>query len=166
MDTEAPKIRDLLARYLEQRGLARAPGNTFSFVHDGHAVEVTVEKGAYRGHFVAVHDGPEPARTFREIAGGGYDWNAIAAYIKEIAARRARVPASFAEHVRAKRHNRALADELSTITGTGSSSVLSIRPSPAGPGNVRVRLDETDLDPVSALQLNAVLARARKRKAG
>jgi hypothetical protein len=165
MDKEALNIQDLLARSLEQRGLARAPGSVLGFVHDGHVVEVTVEKGAYRGHFIAVHDGGPP-RQFRAIAGGGYDWNAIVAYIREIAERRARSPASFATHVRLKRHNRALAEELSTITGAGPDSSLSIRPSPAAPGSVRVRLDETDLDPVSALQLNAVLARARKRRAG
>src|SRR5215831_18156245 len=165
MDKEALNIQDLLTRSLDQRGLARVQGKAFGFVHDGHVVEVTVQKGAYGGHFIAVHDGGPP-RQFRSIVGGGYDWNAIAAYIKEIAERRARSPASYATHVRLKRHNRALADELSTITGTGPSSSLSFRPSPAAPGNVRVRLEDTDLDPVSALQLNAVLARARQRKVG
>ena len=164
MDTEALNIQDLLVRSLARHGLARGPGSAFGFVHDGQLVEVTIEKGAYRGHLITVHDGHQPPRQFRAIA-GGYDWNLIAAYIMEVAKRRTASPASAAAHVRLKRQNRELADELSTITGAGPKSGLSIRPSPGAPGRVRVQLDETDLDPVSVLQLHAVLARARKRKA-
>lgn len=166
MDTEALNIESSLVGSLKQRGLDRAPGSVFGFVHQGHTIEVTIEKGAYRGHFIAVHNGGEPPRNFRVIAGGGYDWNAIAAYIKEVAERRATSPAAFAMHLRLKRENRHLADELSTLTGAGPHSGLSIRPSPAQPGRVRVRLDETDLDPISVVQLNSVLSQARKRKSG
>ena len=163
MDAETLNLQNLLAHSLEQRGLARAPGSAFSFAHNGQVVEVTIEKGVYRGHLIAVHDGRQPPRQFR-ATGGGYDWNAIAAYIKEVAERRAASPGLVAAHVRLKRQNRQLADELSTITGAGPNSNLSIEPSPSAPGHVRVRLDETDLDPVSVVQLHAVLARARKRK--
>jgi len=165
MDTEALNIQDLLTRSLDRHGLARAPGRAFGFVHQGQLVEVTIEKGAYRGHFITIHDGRQPPRQFRAIA-GGYDWNIIAGYIKEVAERRAASHASAVAHVRLKRQNSQLADELSTITGAGPESGLSIQPSPRAPGLVRVRLDETDLDPVSVVQLHAVLSRARKRKPG
>ena len=159
MDAEALTVENLATRSLAQRGLARASGSAFGFVHKGQMVEVSVERSVYRGHFISVHDGRQPPRQFRAIA-GGYDWNVIAAYIKEVAERRASSPVSVAAANQLKEQNRQLADDLSTLTGAGPKSSLSIQPSPCAPGRVRVRVDEIDLDPASVLQLYAVVARA------
>jgi hypothetical protein len=53
---------------------------------------------------------------------------------------------------------------LSTITGAGPSSRLSIEPSAVTPGRVRVKLDEIDLDPVSVIQLYAAVSKALPTK--
>ncbi len=156
-----PFLRDAsmadVVRALAQRGLARAPG-PLAFVHKGQSIHVTIDASVYRGHFVTVHDSPRPPRQFRATV-GGYDWNAIASHIVEIAERRISPPGPVPTLAQVKDQNRQLADELSTITGAGPNSRLSIQPSPSAPGRVRVRLDEVDLDPVSVIQIFAAVSR-------
>ncbi len=147
---------------LASRGLARVPGK-LAFVYKGQAVELSIEQSVYRGYLVTVRDRGRPPVQFRERA-GDFDWNAVAATIVAIAQSRLpkETPAVNAEDVRAQ--NRHLADELSTITGAGPSSRLSIEPSAVAPGRVRVRLDEIDLDPVSVIQLYAAVSKALPSK--
>jgi hypothetical protein len=144
---------------LASRGLTRVPGK-LAFVYKGQAVEITIEQSVYRGFFVSVRDRSRAPVQFRERA-GDFDWNAIAAAIVAIAQSRLpnQAPAAVsAAQVQAQ--NRHLADELSTITGAGPSSRLSIEPSAVTPGRVRVKLDEIDLDPVSVIQLYAAVSKA------
>ena len=162
MDEETRNVEILAERALTQRGLTRAPG-PLAFVYAGQQVQVTVDKSLYRGHFITVHDGHRPARQFRATA-GGYDWNMIAAHIIEIAKQRIEPVACTPKPAQIKDQNRQLADELSTITGMGPDSRLSIQPSPNAPGRVRVRLDEIDLDPVSVIQLYTAVAGALPKK--
>ena len=165
MNPTANDIEILAVRSLMQRGLGRAPG-PLAFTHNGQAVKVTIEESVYRGHYVTVFDGNRTPRQFRATA-GGYDWNAIAAHIRDVADQRV---APMGERPAARpmhEQNRQLADELSTITGAADpSSRLSIKPSPTSPGRVRVRLDEVDLDPVSVIQLYAAVSRAFPEKPG
>jgi hypothetical protein len=162
MNDEIHDLQILAVRSLAQRGLTRAPG-AFAFVYKGQKVKVAIEASVYRGYFVTVYDGLRPTRQFRACY-GAYDWNAIAAHIIEVAERkiapleRAPTPAQF------KNQNRRLADELSTITGAGPNSPLSIQPSPSAPGLVRFRLDEVDLDPVSVIQIYAAVSRAAQQQ--
>ncbi len=153
---------EIAARNLGARGLARVPGK-LAFVYKGQAVELSIEQSVYRGYFVTVHDKARAPVQFRERA-GDFDWNAIAATIVAIAQSRlpGAAPAVNAAEVQAQ--NRHLADELSTITGAGPSSRLSIEPSAVTPGRVRVKLDEIDLDPVSVIQLYAAVSKALPAK--
>jgi hypothetical protein len=163
MDEEVHNLEILATRSLAQRGLARAP-DALAFIHNGHRVEVTIDKSVYRGYFITVHAAQRPELQFRAVA-GGYDWNAIAACIVEIAEGRSNPPIpSQKDSAKLKDENRQLADELSTLTGTGPNSLLSIEPSPSAPGKVRVRLDEIDLDPASVMELNATISRALTQK--
>jgi hypothetical protein len=59
--------------------------------------------------------------------------------------------------------NRKLANDLRSMVGPQSTSHLSIEPSAATPGRVRVRVDEVELDPATVLQLFAALSRALPR---
>ena len=161
INDEIHSLEILAARSLAQRGLVRAPG-ALAFVHEGQTVKVTIEASVYRGYFVTVHDGPRPARQFRASA-SGYDWNAIAAHIIEIAERKIAPPGRACTPAQFKDQNRQLADELSTITGAGPNSRMSIQPSPSAPGLVRLRLDEIDLDPVSVIQIYAAVSRAAQQ---
>jgi hypothetical protein len=164
MDRERNELEALAVRSLTQRALARG-AESLAFVHNGQTVKVSIENSVYRGHFVNVHDGARPAHQFRALA-GGYDWNAIAACIREIADQRnARVVEKATGHA-IKDENRRLADELATITGADPDSRLSIRPSPTAPGRVRVRLDDVDLDPVSVIQIYAAVTRGKQTSGG
>ncbi|HVO89346.1 MAG TPA: hypothetical protein VMV45_12450 [Casimicrobiaceae bacterium] len=158
MDVETRQLAALATRALASRGLTRAPGD-LAFTHKGQVVELTIDRSVYRGHFVTVHDGRRSKQQFRAIA-GGYDWNAIARAIVEIAEARIRpfVPAPSPAQV--KDQNRRLADELATMMGTHGNPRISIQPSASAPGRVRVRLDEVDLDPVSVMHLFAAVGRA------
>ena len=162
MDAQTRNLEILATHSLAQRGLARAP-DALAFAHKGQLVKVTIEKSVYRGHFLAVHDGTRQPRQFRALA-GGYDWNAIAACIREVAERRSEPRAPVPTPAQVKDQNRRLADELSTLTGAGPSSHLSIQPSSSAPGRVRVRLEEIDLDPASVIQLYTAVARALPQK--
>ncbi|HVO89345.1 MAG TPA: hypothetical protein VMV45_12445 [Casimicrobiaceae bacterium] len=162
MDAETQQLEALATRSLAARGLQRAPGD-LAFSHKGQVVTMTIERSVYRGHFVTLHDGRRPPQQFRAV-GGGYDWNAIAAAIVEIAESRIRPAAHAPTPAEVKDQNRQLADELNTITGAGGESRLSIQPSTSAPGRVRVRLDEIDLDPVSVMQLYAAVGHALPNK--
>ena len=162
MNDEIRDLGILAVHSLAQRGLARAPG-ALAFVHRGQKVKVAIEASVYRGYFVTVYDGLRPTQQFRARA-GAYDWNAIAAHIIEIAERKivplGRTPTA----AQLKDHNRQLADELSTLTGAGPNSRMSIQPSPSAPGLVRFRLDEVDLDPASVIQIYAAVSRAAQQQ--
>lgn len=164
MDQEHNELEALAVRSLTQRGLARA-AESLAFVHNGQTVKVSIESSVYRGHFVNVHDGARAPRQFRAVA-GGHEWNAIAAYIREIADQRTARTVEKATGHSFKEENRRLADELTTITGADADSRLSIRPSPTVPGRVRVRLDEVDLDPVSVIQIYAAVTRGSPKSGG
>jgi hypothetical protein len=152
---------EIATRNLESRGLARVPGK-LAFVCKGQVVEVSIERSVYRGFFVTVHDRARAPVQFRERA-GDFDWNAIAATIVAIA--QSRLPQEATPgNAAVQAQNRHLADELSTITGAGPSSRLSIEPSAVTPGRVRVKLDEIDLDPVSVIQLYAAVSKALPAK--
>ncbi len=149
---------EIATQNLASRGLSRVPGK-LAFVHKGQAVEVSVEQSVYRGFFVTVHDRGRAPVQFRERA-GDFDWNAIAATIVAIAQSGLPNAAPTSNPAEVQAQNRHLADELSTITGAGPSSRLSIKPSAVAPGRVRVKLDEIDLDPVSVIQLYAAVSKA------
>jgi hypothetical protein len=62
-----------------------------------------------------------------------------------------------------KANNQGLADQLAALTGAGLSSPMTIEPSSAAPGRVRVKVPELDLDPDSVMLLQAVVSRALKK---
>jgi hypothetical protein len=138
------------------RGLGCVHGK-LTFVHKGEHVLVKVDETVYRGCYITVHGDERESREFRAF-GGIFDFDAIARTIVEVAERRARrrhgTPAL---DVRAE--NRRLVDDLRTMMGGGDAH-LTIEPSPATPGRVRVRLTEVELDPLSVLQLYAAVSRA------
>ena len=158
MDVETQQLATLATRALATRGLTRVPGE-LAFRHKGHVVELTIDRSIYRGHFVTVHDGRRAKRQFRAIA-GGYDWNAIAQAIVEVAESRIRPFIAPPSPAQVKDQNRRLADELTNMVGAHGNSRLSIQPSASAPGRVRVRLDEVDLDPVSVMHLFAAVGHA------
>ena len=162
MNDEVRDLKILAVHSLAQHGLARAPG-ALAFVHKGQTVKVAIEASVYRGYFVTVYDGLRPTRQFRARA-DAYDWNAIAAHIIEIAERKIAPPGRAPMPAQFKDQNRQLADELSTITGAGPNSRMSIQPSPSAPGLVRFRLDEVDLDPVTVIQIYAAVSRAAQHQ--
>lgn len=152
-DLEALAVRELAAR-----GLTRVPGK-FAFAHRLQAVAMTVDESPYRGHYLTVHDPGRPARQFRQCA-GHFDWHMIAATIVEIAESRLQEQQARAGNDRVRESNRRIATELATITGTGPDSQLSIQPSSAAPGKVRVRLSDVELDPASVMRLYAAVSHA------
>jgi hypothetical protein len=155
--TTRSDLESLVTQRLAMRGLARVPGPELAFAHKDQAVAVSIDESPYTGFFVTVHDRGRPVRQFR-VRSGDYEWNAIAAVITELAESRLqqRRPLTSPEGVR--ENNRKIADELSTMTGAGPSSRLSIEPSSSTPGRVRVKLNEVELDPVSVLRLYAAVA--------
>jgi hypothetical protein len=131
------QLESVLVNELARRGLRRAPG-PLSFLHRGRVVRVTLKESLYRGLFVSVHDGLQRTQQFR-AHDGAYDWDAIARSVTAVVARQLPTPA-------AKR---------AQVNNVDAS--LSIRPSVASPGRLRVALSEMDLDPVSAMQLYALI---------
>jgi hypothetical protein len=136
------QLERILEQQLAQRSIARAPG-PMAFVHQGNVVRVTVNESLYRGLFVTVHDKPYGSRQFRACA-GTYDWDAIAEAIVEIV----------------ERHRQSQAPRHSRVDERVANAPLSIRPSTASPGHVRVKLSEMELDAASAMQLYALIQRA------
>ena len=141
---ETSQLEATLVAQLAARGLRRAPG-PLAFVHRGNVVRVSIKESLYRGLFVTVHDKPYGMQQFR-AHDGVYDWDAIAACIVEFVDRRLPVQAE--------------AKPAAVTTGP-----LTIQSSPASPGQVRVKLSELDLDPLSAMQLYAVLQQAVRQQA-
>ena len=144
METSA-QLEAALVAQLAARGLRRAPG-PLAFVHRGNVVRVSIRESLYRGLFVTVHDKPYGMQQFR-AHDGAYDWDAIAACIVELVDRR--LPAQHVE-----------SPPAAVTTGP-----LTIQSSPASPGQVRVKLSELDLDPLSAMQLYALLQQAARQQA-
>lgn len=130
------QLETVLVHQLAKRGLRRATG-PLAFVYRGIVVRVTLKESLYRGLFVTVHDNVHGAQQFR-ARDGSYDWDAIARAVMEVIDRH-REPA--------RRH-------------AAVNAPLSIRPSTASPGRLRVSMTEMDLDPVSVMQLYAVVRNA------
>ena len=153
-----------ITRQLGLRGLRRASSGPLAFVHRGRSVRITVDQSVYRGYFVTVHDSrPNPSQQFRARA-GAYDWNAIAASIREVAERQlATLKSDYRQRTGSEPANQRLASDLNALTGTGPDSVMSIKASPAVPGRVRVSLGEMDLDPVTVMQIYAAVRHALPR---
>lgn len=143
METSA-QLEAALVAQLAARGLRRAPG-PLAFVHRGNPVRVSIRESLYRGLFVTVHDKPYGMQQFR-AHDGAYDWDAIAACIVEFVDRRLPV----------------VTEPTPPAVTTGA---LTIQSSPASPGQVRVKLSELDLDPLSAMQLYALLQQAVRQQA-
>ena len=129
-----------LTRQLASRGLARTSGG-FAFIHQGTVVDVSVDESVYRGLFVTVH-GAATARQFR-ARDDAYDWDAIAVAIKQVAA-----------------PQRASLTQTHRAVDPALDTAISMLPSRASPGRVRVNLPELELDHVSALQLYALIQHA------
>jgi hypothetical protein len=151
----------LLTAGLRNRGLVRVPG-PLAFAHKGESVTLSIDRSVYRGFYVTVHDRGRPARQFRAHA-GNYDWNSIANLIVEIAESRLERRAPVTSPAGVKANNQGLADQLAALTGAGLSSPMTIEPSSAAPGRVRVRVPELDLDPDSVMLLQTVVSRALRK---
>ena len=153
--------REALAVELKEnllyRGLRPLQGQ-LAFAHKGHVVQLCVDESLYRGPFVSILERGRPVREFRAQA-GHYDWDAIAAAIIAVAEGRDTHGRSGQRGNPIDAANQKLANDLRSMLGAGSSQI-SIEPSPATPGRVRVKLQEVELDPLAVLQLFAALARA------
>ena len=134
------QLESVLVTELARRGLRRAPG-PLSFIHRGLVVRVTLKESLYRGLFVSVHDTVHGTQQFR-AHDGAYDWDAITQAVIAVVQRQ--LPSTAARRA-------PVAD---------ANAPLSIRPSTASPGRLRVTLSEMDLDPVSAMQLYALVRNA------
>jgi hypothetical protein len=150
-------LKAALRDNLLQRGL-RALHGQLAFVHRGRIVQLAVDESLYRGPFVVVLEQGRPVREFR-AHDGAYDWNAIANAIVDVAEGRPATHGRAGTRTGAEGANRKLADDLNAMLGPGVSP-LTIEPSAATPGRVRVKLSEIELDPLAVLQLFAALARA------
>ena len=150
---QTQQIHDLITRKLRARGLVAHPGKLV-FTHKGQAVALTIAETIYRGHFVTVTDQGRKVREFR-MAGGEFDWDEMASAVVAVAEGRL---ASVKSQLR--NTDRQLAMDLRAMVANGTSSHLSIEPSPVMPGRLRVKLQELDLDPSSVMQLCATLSRA------
>jgi len=151
------RLKSDLKEHLLYRGLRPLHGQ-LAFVHKGQVVQLAVDESLYRGRFVAVLDAGRPVREFRAQA-GHYDWDAIAQAVIEVAEGRVTHGRSGSRAPVIDAANQKLANDLKSMLGPGSSQ-LTIEPSPATPGRVRVKLQEIELDPLAVLQLFAALARA------
>ena len=151
------ELETMIERKLVARGLKRGDG-PLAFVHKGQCVTLAVDHTIYRGAFVTLYDGARKVREFRARA-GDFDWNAILAEIEEIAHARSKPKSAAASPRDVKAGNRQLAADLWRAIGAGLSSHVSIEPSPAAPGRVRVKVQDVDLDPSSVLQLYAAVSR-------
>jgi len=147
------EIQNLITRKLRARGLIAVPGK-LAFTHKGQAVALVVDHSIYRGHFVTVLDHGRKVCEFRMV-GDDFDWDAMAASVTRVAEGRLSSPPT-----RLKDPERQLAEDLRAMLANGTRSHLSIEPSPAMPGRLRVKLQELDLDPASVMQLCATLSRA------
>lgn len=136
------QLEAILEQQLAQRALARAPG-PLAFVYQGNVVRVTVNESLYRGLFVTVHDKPCGTRQFRARS-GDYDWDAIAEAIVATV----------------ERHRPSRQAHAANAQVSNPATPLSIVPSPASPGHVRVKLSEMELDAASAMQLYALIRHA------
>jgi len=154
--TSRKDLEALVTRNLAASGLAPVPGQ-FAFAHKGQAVALTLDESPYTGYFLTVHDRGRAVRQFRPRA-GHYDWGIIAAIIVEIAESRVQHRQAWTSPEGVRENNRRIAEELTTITGAGPESRLSIEPSSAVPGKVRVKLSEIELDPVSVMRLYAAVS--------
>jgi hypothetical protein len=134
------QLEAILEGQLGKRGLPRAPGGALAFTHETDTVRVTLGESVYRGLIVTVHDTPRP-RQFRAID-GTFDFDAIADAIVDVAKRR-----------RADRTGPAKA------VPPRAQVPFSIQPG-AAPGRMRVNVSDMELDPVSAMQLYALLRHA------
>jgi len=134
------QLETVLVNELARRGLRRATG-PLCFIHRGFNVRVTLKESLYRGLFVSVHDGVQGTQQFR-THDGAYDWDAIAQAVCAVVERQLPSTATRRTPV------------------NGANAPLSIRPSTASPGRLRVTLSEMDLDPVSAMQLYALVRNA------
>ena len=150
-------LKAALKENLIQRGL-RALHGQLAFVHRGRIVQLAVDESLYRGPFVTVLEQGRIVREFR-AHDGTYDWNAIANAIVDVAEGRSATHGRSGARTGAEGVNRKLADDLKAMLGPGASP-LTIEPSAATPGRVRVKLSEIELDPLAVLQLFAALARA------
>jgi hypothetical protein len=141
-DVEATNaaLETVLERQMRRRGLARMP-DALAFVHDGQIVRLEIGESVYRGPIVTVHDSSERPHQFRSLE-GQFDWDAIAACIVVVAAR--------------KRADRAGSRRAPTPR---SDAPFSIQPS-TDPGRMRVNLSNMELDPVAAMQLYVLLRQA------
>jgi len=146
-----------LKEHLLYRGLRPLHGQ-LAFAHKGRIVQLSVDESLYRGPFVSVLEQGRPVREFRAHA-GQYDWDAIAAAVIDVAEGRVTHGRSGNRGAAMDVANQKLANDLRSMLGPGTSQ-LSIEPSPATPGRVRVKLQEIELDPLAVLQLFAALARA------
>ena len=144
-----------LKEHLLYRGLRPLHGR-LAFVHKGEIVELHIDESLYRGPFVTVLERGRVVREFRAQA-GNYDWDGIAATVIGVAEGRKTEGRSGARSGSLD-VNQKLANDLKSVIG--SESRLSIEPSTQTPGRVRVKLHETELDPLAVLQLFAALSRA------
>jgi len=150
-------LKSMLKQNLMYRGL-RAVQGRLAFSYKGEIVELAVNDSVYRGTYIAVMERGRAAREFRAY-NGDYDWNAIAVAVMEVAEARNPRP-RHARPAGIDAANRKLANDLRSMIGPESTSRLSIEPSTATPGLVRVRVDAVELEPAAVLQLFAALSRA------
>ena len=146
------RLKSDLKEHLLYRGLRPLHGQ-LAFVHKGQVVQLAVDESLYRGRFVAVLDAGWPVREFRAKA-GHYDWDAIAQAVIEVAEGRVTHGRSGSRAPVIDAANQKLANDLKSMLGPGSSQ-LTIEPSPATPGRVRVKLQEIELEHAG---LNAIFS--------
>ncbi len=156
------ELEAMVVRNLTMRGLTRVP-NRLAFMHEREVVEIAIEQSVYTGYFVVVLDGHRKPRHFRARA-GAYDWNAIAACIVEIAARRPAATMTKSPAPSVRQQNERLARDLATFISAGSGSAVAIEPSSKAPGRVRVTLPDVDLDPITVMRLFEVVREALPEK--
>jgi hypothetical protein len=152
------ELENLITRKLRAHSLTRVAGE-LAFSHRGQAVTLDIDQSIYRGYFITVLDGARKVREFRAVQ-GDFDWDTMARSIINVADARLEPEQAGAAALAAAASDRQLAIDLRAMVASGATSHLSIEPSPASPGRLRVRLQELDLDPASVLQLCATLSRA------
>jgi hypothetical protein len=149
------ELEGLLTGHMLARGLGRVQG-VLEFVHKDQNVTLTVDETIYRGYFITVIENGQKVREFRAGV-GGFNWGAIAATIMEVAERRLKPKDSDAKAGSNDAYKQPVAD-LWNMIGAGLSSHISMEPSQATPGRVRVKLHELDLEPMAALRLYAAVS--------
>ena len=149
-------LQQSLKEQLLYRGLRPLRGR-LAFVHKGCIVELSVDESLYRGPYVSVLERGRPVREFR-LQGGAYDWDAIAGAVVDVAEGRTAQGRSGTRGAPIDA-NQKLAEDLRSMLGANASH-LSIEPSQATPGRVRVMLKEVELDALAVVQLFAAVSRA------